>query len=359
MQKTRIIRLIFLPMVILLIGSIFYFKQSNFEADDDFAEGVVSVEALEIAHPSVYYEVKRQFGGVLYRLDFDSNTISGSVIYLREFMDEIDSLPLKGEISETTVSWTSYRNGYERFFSQGQIYESNDIQISRYLPSDSVAIESMRLIPIDFKTYSHKIESALSSPELLVLHKETVIGTYLFQLKVTDWNPKTHFGKTTLKVINNKDKKEVQTIQSDRFWFDKHLNFDNETDYNFDNIPDLTFSNGYNGSYGTATRDYYIFNEEKGEFVYNEQLTDIGAGTGIEIDPIQKRIVSYNKSGCCMHYQQAYVAKKDTFIMTKSLFVEDDGKVIVEERVNGKLEQTEKAYSEYTAKEINQLYLNF
>lgn len=124
-------------------------------------------------------------------------------------------------------------------------------------------------------------------------------------------------------------------------------------DFNFDGTQDLAIRNGHYGPYGGVIYDIYVFNQSKHEFVLSSELSaltreNIGM---FQLDKKRKRIITFNKSGCCYHMRSEYriVPKKGLLLVRE--FIEDatlsrGNQVEVTDRnlVNGKWKQKVKYY---------------
>ena len=125
-------------------------------------------------------------------------------------------------------------------------------------------------------------------------------------------------------------------------------------DFNFDGTEDVAVRNGSYGSYGGPTYDVYVYNKTKKKFVLSDDLsllTQENLGM-FEVDHERKRVITFNKSGCCYHITQEYIVEpKKGLIEVKSL-VEDarnsvgGDRVEVKERnlINGKWVESIKYY---------------
>lgn len=126
-------------------------------------------------------------------------------------------------------------------------------------------------------------------------------------------------------------------------------------DFNFDGTEDIAVRNGNYGSYGGPTYDVYVYNKTRKKFVLSDDLSSLTQeNLGMfEVDYERKRIITFNKSGCCYHITQEYIVEpKKGLIEVKS--IEEDARnsvggdrVEVTERnlINGKWVETIKYYS--------------
>ncbi len=124
-------------------------------------------------------------------------------------------------------------------------------------------------------------------------------------------------------------------------------------DFNFDGTEDLAIRNGNYGSYGGPVYDIYVFNQTRHKLVYSKALsvlTQENLGM-FDIDPKRKRIITFNKSGCCYHIRSEYQVVPNKGLLLVSDFEEDASspqgeKVKVTERnlIHGKWKVKTKYY---------------
>ena len=109
-------------------------------------------------------------------------------------------------------------------------------------------------------------------------------------------------------------------------------------DFNFDGSEDVAIRNGNYGAYGGPTYDVYVFHRTKNKFVLSQELSALThENLGMfEVDPKQKRILTFNKSGCCYHIRSEYIVIPKHGLSLVKEFIEDAtvqaGKVKVTER---------------------------
>ncbi|MCX5466799.1 FG-GAP repeat protein [Acinetobacter nematophilus] len=125
-------------------------------------------------------------------------------------------------------------------------------------------------------------------------------------------------------------------------------------DFNFDGTEDLAIRNGNYGSYGGPVYDIYVFNQSKNQFVLSQELsvlTQENLGM-FELDKKRKRIITFNKSGCCYHIRSEYQVVPRKGLLLVREFIEDEltssgNQVKVTERqlINGKWKEKTKYYS--------------
>lgn len=124
-------------------------------------------------------------------------------------------------------------------------------------------------------------------------------------------------------------------------------------DFNFDGSQDLAIRNGNYGSYGGPTYDVYVFHRNKQQFVYSDELSALTQeNLGMfQLDPKKKRIITFNKSGCCYHIRSEYQVVPQQGLQLVREFIEDassaeNNKVEVTNRelIKGKWKQSVKYY---------------
>lgn len=124
-------------------------------------------------------------------------------------------------------------------------------------------------------------------------------------------------------------------------------------DFNFDGSQDLAIRNGNYGSYGGPTYDVYVFHRNKQQFVYSDELSSLTQeNLGMfQTDSEKKRIITFNKSGCCYHIRSEYQVVPRQGLQLVREFIEDitssEGhKVQVTDRklIKGKWQQSVKYY---------------
>ena len=124
-------------------------------------------------------------------------------------------------------------------------------------------------------------------------------------------------------------------------------------DFNFDGTEDLAIRNGNYGSYGGPVYDIYVFNQSKNKFVLSQELsvlTQENLGM-FELDKKRKRIITFNKSGCCYHIRSEYQVVPRKGLLLVREFIEDatspqGDQVEVTDRnlVNGRWKEKTKYY---------------
>lgn len=123
-------------------------------------------------------------------------------------------------------------------------------------------------------------------------------------------------------------------------------------DFNFDGTEDLAIRNGHYGAYGGPVYDIYVFNRTRQKFVFSKELSELTQeNLGMfELDKKRKRIITFNKGGCCYHIRSEYEVVPNNGLLLVRTFEEDargvSDKVEVTERnlVNGKWKEKTKYY---------------
>ena len=154
--------------------------------------------------------------------------------------------------------------------------------------------------------------------------RDTIIDSLRFQLSSTNVGVEKHTNCSLVKIKNQRTGKIIQVIETSNFWFNQNMSFDYE-DVNFDGYKDLTFFTGFNGSYGSMTFDYYLFDSVQSMFVFNRALTDLhAASVAIEFKKHKKQVISYEKSGCCWHRSSTFEFKNGKLKLVKRVTEEMD-----------------------------------
>lgn len=289
---------------------------------------LVSLSSCKQENKLLPYYNSENFG--LFHFNLDKDTIDG-VIYWPETKD---SMQLSGAKHNNQLEFKLLLNGVDEGITYSGFMQKDSIKVivaNRHFKST----DTFSLYPISREAYDSILKQAFAPPILETLKRDTIIGNYKFEVIVENWNPETYYGNSRINIIDKKTNNLLQVIKSDNFHFNQYLSF-NYTDMNFDDIKDLVFFNGFKGDYGSQTFDYYIFDQKKNKFLLNEQLASIAGCINIEVDSINKRIISYCKSGCCKHYQKAYIFNGQKFIEVKSMEIDHANKVIIKTKVNGK-----------------------
>lgn len=294
----------------------------------------------------------------LLQLNPVNDTLNGSMFWI----NRKDSTQIRGIKNKNSFNFNSFLNGIdEGYFTYTGFIENNQFKTIKQEKESKNIVDTIIFISISKTDYDSILNQTLAPPKLETLKKDTIIDIYKFELLVENWNPETYYGNTTFSIKDKKSNNILQTIKSENFHFNQHLSFD-YTDINFDNIKDLVFFNGFNGGYMSQTFDYYIFDENKKKFLLNEQLSEIAGCLGIEVDTINNRIISYCKSGCCMHEQKAYIYQNNKFEEVKSLEIDQAYKnaIIIKNKIKGKWKtQTIPIKGELSEQISDSLYKSF
>lgn len=83
----------------------------------------------------------------------------------------------------------------------------------------------------------------------------------------------------------------------------------NVGDFNFDGMEDVALCDGTNGGYGGPSYQVYLSSRQLKRFVRSPGFTRLGQGPYLgmfEVDAKQKRLSTFSKSGCCMHFSEEY-----------------------------------------------------
>jgi hypothetical protein len=120
-------------------------------------------------------------------------------------------------------------------------------------------------------------------------------------------------------------------------------------DFNFDGHDDLAVCNGRNGGYGGPSYSIFLFNSMAKRFVENRSLSKLAEGVYLGlffVEPKNKRLVAFSKSGCCYHETEKYhVVNDKPFLVEKLIEDATNGetiKVTTKKLINGKWVSTVK-----------------
>lgn len=96
-------------------------------------------------------------------------------------------------------------------------------------------------------------------------------------------------------------------------------------DFNFDGQQDIAIRNGNEGAYGGPSYDIYVFNRTRNKFVFSDELSKLThENLGMfKLDTDKKRILTFNKSGCCYHIRSEYVVVPQKGLRLVKEFIED------------------------------------
>ncbi|MCB2410078.1 XAC2610-related protein [Hymenobacter lucidus] len=130
-------------------------------------------------------------------------------------------------------------------------------------------------------------------------------------------------GAGTIRLYDQQTKQLVQAFTSDdlTFYLDSRqqpsvktvelygeqspLLFD---DFNFDGTEDLAIRNGNNSGYGGPSYDVYVYASRPRKFIRSAELTALASEKlgMFMVDKKRKRLVTFEKSGCCWHLTTEY-----------------------------------------------------
>ncbi|RZG77471.1 FG-GAP repeat protein [Acinetobacter sp. WCHAc060025] len=165
-------------------------------------------------------------------------------------------------------------------------------------------------------------------------------GSKLYDVQIeTQYALDQMSGKAIIHLSKKNSKQVFQTFHSDELT----LSFDQKAqpqvnvaqiygeqsailfgDFNFDGTQDIAISNGNYGSYGGPVYDIYVFNQTKGNFILSEELsvlTQENLGM-FELDQKRKRLMTFNKSGCCYHIRSEYEVVPNKGLLLVREFIE-------------------------------------
>jgi hypothetical protein len=267
--------------------------------------------------------------------DYYEFTIKDTAVSLKIFDTghrDIDTLT--GYANKDSIAWdinTDRRDG--SYYYNGIINNKGDIHLE-----DSLALKS-----ISKKEFDSIIKEAFH-PKLVEKQKVFVMGNYIFDIKVKDWDYHDYKGTTYVFVKDKKTKKLLQTIKSKDFVFYNDISFWYE-DLNFDGRKDLGFYIGNLGNYGAPATNYYLFNQENQHFEYSDEFSMIMT-YGSESNAKDKTITSFSSGSLGTHYANKYKIEGTEFTLIKKMFIESDSKtsVTIEELKNGKWFKKTKYY---------------
>ncbi len=288
---------------------------------------------------------------MIFEFQTKNNSLKGKVTNIRFIRDS--SSILKGTIKDSIIEFT---------YEEQRIEKAHGIIGNKEIKIKLNDYYQLTLQEIDSSTYFKKYLKAY--PKLITLKKDTIIGDYLFEIKVSDWNSRTHYGKSTITIKDKASKKEIQQIKSDAFYFynkDK-LYFNYSEDYNFDHHNDLSFSTGTNGPYMSYSANYYIYDKVEKKFLRNIEYENIANALSFRVDTINKIMISHNRGSSSIHYTDAYEWKNNKIELVKSLTIDKQyqRKVILKKRIHGELKTIiDEPDSNFTDDEMNKVYESF
>lgn len=121
-------------------------------------------------------------------------------------------------------------------------------------------------------------------------------------------------------------------------------------DFNFDGTLDMAIRNGSNSGYGGPSYDVFVYHQTKRQFVKSEELTVLASeNLGMfEVDKKQKRLIAFQKSGCCWHVKREHIVVPGKGLQMVREVEEAAGEVDVivtdRKRINGKWKTTTRKY---------------
>jgi len=123
-------------------------------------------------------------------------------------------------------------------------------------------------------------------------------------------------------------------------------------DFNFDGSADLAIRNGNNSGYSGPSYDVYVYNVTRKQFVPSAELTDLASSKlgMFQIDPKRRRLITYEKSGCCWHLTTEYAVvprKGLVSVYTLEEGMRTDGELIdvtTSKLVNGRWQSKTRTY---------------
>jgi len=92
------------------------------------------------------------------------------------------------------------------------------------------------------------------------------------------------------------------------------LSFD---DWNFDGYTDVSLWKWVGGTSNNVPHYYWLWDQEKGEFVANEELERISDYSRLEIDKENNRLISYSRDGAWMTQTEYYEYQDGQFELVK------------------------------------------
>jgi hypothetical protein len=147
-------------------------------------------------------------------------------------------------------------------------------------------------------------------------------------------------GRSTIRLFSKQTRQQVQTFTSPDLSF--YLNQSQQptvntvelygeqsplifADFNFDGTQDLAIRNGDNSSYGGPSYDVYVYASKPRKFIRSTELTALATeNLGMfQLDKARKRIITFEKSGCCWHQTTEYAVVPGQGLV-EMLTVEED-----------------------------------
>lgn len=97
-------------------------------------------------------------------------------------------------------------------------------------------------------------------------------------------------------------------------WHQKIIDF---MDFNFDGIPDILINEGPMGSYGVPT--YRIYIAQDGQYVYDEDFSNLTREFSFELDSINKMIITKDVGGLSHHSASRFRVVNNKPVLTESV----------------------------------------
>ena len=122
-------------------------------------------------------------------------------------------------------------------------------------------------------------------------------------------------------------------------------------DINFDGHDDIALRAGNEGAYGGPSYDVYLYQPASKRFVLSDALTQLGSeNLGLfGVDPKQKTLTTWTKSGCCWHQSSIWEIKNNQPVLIEEITEDatnpnlpDKMTITTRKLVNGKWQVREK-----------------
>lgn len=123
--------------------------------------------------------------------------------------------------------------------------------------------------------------------------------------------------------IYNENNELIQTIDGFKTdtYIDKSFDYGfSVNDWNFDGYADISILQYHGGTALNAPTLYWLWDEEKSEYVYNEALTDLSQGTYVTVDEETKEIIASYRY--ILHNPTTYIWKNDDLVPVRREFHE-------------------------------------
>jgi hypothetical protein len=110
-------------------------------------------------------------------------------------------------------------------------------------------------------------------------------------------------------------------------------------DFDFDGREDLAVQVNHEGSYGSPTYRVFLGLDKPGEFTFSPGLSTLGGLGLFQVDRLRKRLVTHEKSGCCLHMSEEHIVvtgrPQRVFQQTETLTPAGDLLIETQTLVNG------------------------